>query len=81
MQCGTCREAKSEQLPVSEVCRQCHEFSKWCQAVPNKHRYAVTLFLREYAESCYYVTTNPDNLWGHKNLATTIQMVDFEVPE
>lgn len=81
MQCRTCKEASSTQLPVSEVCRQCHQYSKWCQAAPKNHRFAVTLQLRQFDDGSKYITTNPNNPYEHKVLATTIQMVDFAVPE
>ena len=79
MQCGTCREAKSEQLPVSEVCRQCHEFSRWCRAVPKTDIYKVTLYLLENEYGERYVSTT--NIWACRVLETKSMLVDFEVPE
>ena len=55
MRCSTCQEAQSEQLPVSEVCRHCHDYSRWCQSV---HVYPVTLYLREYADGERYVSSS-----------------------
>jgi hypothetical protein len=34
MRCCTCQQATSTVLPVDPICRQCHEYSMWCKAVP-----------------------------------------------
>ena len=58
MQCGTCKESKSEQLPTSEVCRHCHNYSRWCQSVPETVEYPVMLYLHDTRTGVRYVSSS-----------------------
>lgn len=81
MQCGTCKEAKSEQLPASEVCRQCHEFSKWCQATPNYRKYEATVTLHLCQDEYGLFVVSTFNTDGTNVISQKTISVCFEVPE